>query len=357
MQFPCESCKTLLQIADDRVRGKRLLVRCKRCGARMQIADPVLAGSGGGNAAGGRPAPAARQSPPARTQPERAAGLDSDDQDTLAMDAELLERAVRASKDDRAAATFAIPVGGQDDEETSSPDAPAWFAILAGKQAGPLTHEQIAHQVEEGAVGPRTYLWRDGMEAWARAKDVPEVAQMFAPPPQQQQPAADRGAAAPRPAQPAAQQARSAPTEASGAGGAQGDVVPPADAGAAGFDAAVRDLARWASAELSKSGDAPPASEAAGSAAPPGRLFAPAEHDRTAFWVAAAIIAALVACGVAAAVLLSGGAAPPSEPRIDPEPGEQHAHRLAPSPRNQLAPAPPGAGLHFDVRVLVWRAE
>src|SRR5882724_8362886 len=35
MQFGCESCKAQLQIADEKVRGKRLIVRCRRCGAKI----------------------------------------------------------------------------------------------------------------------------------------------------------------------------------------------------------------------------------------------------------------------------------------------------------------------------------
>src|SRR5437763_870817 len=38
MQFSCESCKAQLQIADEKVRGKRLVVRCKRCGVNMERA-------------------------------------------------------------------------------------------------------------------------------------------------------------------------------------------------------------------------------------------------------------------------------------------------------------------------------
>ena len=42
MQFACDSCKAQLQIADEKVRGKRLIVRCKRCGAKIGISDPAL---------------------------------------------------------------------------------------------------------------------------------------------------------------------------------------------------------------------------------------------------------------------------------------------------------------------------
>src|SRR5437879_4390395 len=99
MQFICESCKANLQIADEKIRGKRLIVRCKRCGVQIRIVDPALLPSqSGGNAVS--------SSSQSGRRPE----------------------------------------------------------------AGPM-------------VGPRTYLWTEGMEAWIRAKDVPELVPFFAAPP------------------------------------------------------------------------------------------------------------------------------------------------------------------------------
>ena len=37
MQFSCDSCKATLHIGDEKVKGKRLVVRCKKCGARQHV--------------------------------------------------------------------------------------------------------------------------------------------------------------------------------------------------------------------------------------------------------------------------------------------------------------------------------
>src|SRR5207237_9738757 len=58
-------------------------------------------------------------------------------------------------------------------------DGAIWLAMLHGKQTGPLTRAELDARANEGEVGPRTYLWRDGMDSWQRAKDVPELASMF----------------------------------------------------------------------------------------------------------------------------------------------------------------------------------
>jgi predicted Zn finger-like uncharacterized protein len=193
MQFSCESCKAQLQIADEKVRGKRLIVRCKRCGAKIAISDPALgaarpvARSPGTPAAPSSapprvyaPAAARPSAPPTRSVPARAreSERDSDTESTRAMDSDMLQQALQASKaddpslapDGAAAAARAAGVG-----PARGAGATAWFAMLHGKQAGPMTSAELRARIDEGAVGPRTYLWRDGMEAWQRAKDLPEL--------------------------------------------------------------------------------------------------------------------------------------------------------------------------------------
>src|SRR3954467_11538311 len=124
MQFACESCKTQLQIADEKVRGKRLVVRCKRCGAKIAISDPLLTGSQAPRLVASAPPPsrppsttqpiqpvsppppappppgppsAARPNPPCpRPAPARH---DPDPESTRAMASDVLEKALQASKE------------------------------------------------------------------------------------------------------------------------------------------------------------------------------------------------------------------------------------------------------------------
>ena len=164
MQFSCESCNAQLQIADEKVRGRRLIVRCKRCGAKIALADPLLS-----------------KSPPrvVESAPPRPA---TDTESTRAMDSDLLERALQASRTEDGSVNgspltqrFAAP----------SPPVPAnpavWFAMLQGKQTGPLTRAELEVRANEGELGPRTYIWCEGMDSWQRAKDVLELAEMFPP--------------------------------------------------------------------------------------------------------------------------------------------------------------------------------
>lgn len=51
-----------------------------------------------------------------------------------------------------------------------------------GAQAGPYNMQQLAQMAQNGQLTLQTYVWKQGMSNWAFAKDVPELASLFAPP-------------------------------------------------------------------------------------------------------------------------------------------------------------------------------
>ncbi len=51
-----------------------------------------------------------------------------------------------------------------------------------GAQAGPYNMQQLALMAQNGQLTLQTYVWKQGMPNWAFAKDVPELASLFAPP-------------------------------------------------------------------------------------------------------------------------------------------------------------------------------
>ncbi|OLD08995.1 MAG: hypothetical protein AUI90_05520 [Deltaproteobacteria bacterium 13_1_40CM_3_69_14] len=80
--------------------------------------------------------------------------------------------------------------------------------MLQGKQTGPLTRAELETRANEGEVGPRTYIWCEGMESWQRAQEVLELTEMFPPlpaPPARSPARSSKSSAAaaqPRPANP-----------------------------------------------------------------------------------------------------------------------------------------------------------
>src|SRR5256885_262125 len=127
------------------------------------------------------PGAKARALPP-RTVPTVSGvppAADTDTESTRAIDTELLARALRQSKEE----------GAPGGPKPQAGDQPSWFALIANKQEGPLSKAELALKTAQGTIGPRTYLLREGMADWVRAKDVPEAAGFFdEPPPPTRQP-------------------------------------------------------------------------------------------------------------------------------------------------------------------------
>jgi predicted Zn finger-like uncharacterized protein len=309
MQFSCDSCKALLQISDEKLRGKRLVVKCKRCGSRIQIADPALR-------------------TPNRVEPIMAtprsvstvAGVptapDTDTESTRAIDTDLLARALRQSKEDGA------PPGARQ----QGGDQPSWFALIANKQEGPLSRAELALKTAQGVIGPRTYLWKEGMADWIRAKDVPEAASFFAePPPPARQPTpagmAPAANATPVQTRPANQNmpAQGFPAPEATPGKSQpvlqdrfhrGEAATPEPAERSEANSS-SDLAQWASSNLDREGEneplvAKPASEQRTDPRPRTDAAKPDPTNRTWPWILAAVFIVLIALAVAGAVMFMG---------------------------------------------------
>lgn len=59
-----------------------------------------------------------------------------------------------------------------------------YFIIIDGQQKGPYPREVLLMQ----GMKPDTYVWREGMEAWAAANTIPELASLFVEQPNPGQP-------------------------------------------------------------------------------------------------------------------------------------------------------------------------
>ncbi len=303
MQFGCESCKTQLQIADEKVRGKRLIVRCKRCGAKIAISDPLLSGAHAPRLVSSG-APAASRPPQqsaARAAAHRSAETQPDPESTRAMESDVLEKALQASREETVLQNGARlqPVSH------APPEDAAWFAMIHGKQTGPLTQPELVERVGRGEVGPRTYLWREGMDSWQRARDLPEVATLLPAPPASQPAPQDAGARETSPARDAGLPHKG-PTE----------------------------LVRWASDELTRTPEPAPAQQKPARRA--ANMFESAARASTGGPFAVFVV--LVALAAAAIVLwlVLGTGARKAEPSNPPEPA-----KVAPPPAPvQTVPAP-----------------
>jgi GYF domain 2 len=60
-----------------------------------------------------------------------------------------------------------------------------YFAMINGKQAGPLSEVEISRLISDNKVFKETYVWKPGMPNWVIAENVPELLKIVAmsPPP------------------------------------------------------------------------------------------------------------------------------------------------------------------------------
>lgn len=147
VRFHCDKCSAKYTIADDKVRGKVVTIKCAKCGNKMSLDGRGLAAA---------PAPAAQVEE--RTQVASASDM----------------QALRASL-----ASQAVPMSAPTATEPTLSDG--WYAILKKKQLGPLTGAEVQEYIAQGTLTARTYVWRDGQGDWKRASDVPAIAAALAP--------------------------------------------------------------------------------------------------------------------------------------------------------------------------------
>jgi predicted Zn finger-like uncharacterized protein len=143
MKVVCESCQAKYQVPDERVAGKKLKIRCKRCGAIVLIRgdlDPNLAAVSGGSVA-----------------PESLAPIT-----TSAHSYQAHGHAGHAG------------AGGN--------DAPLeWHVSLEGDTQGPFDTAGVRTWLDSQPGGWDAHVWREGFPDWIDARACTELA----PPPAQ----------------------------------------------------------------------------------------------------------------------------------------------------------------------------
>ena len=61
------------------------------------------------------------------------------------------------------------------------PGSTPYYVVVGGSQAGPFTMDVLRQMVLQQTLTPDTLVWKQGMAAWAKASDVPELATLFTP--------------------------------------------------------------------------------------------------------------------------------------------------------------------------------
>jgi predicted Zn finger-like uncharacterized protein len=138
MKITCDSCGAKYTIADDKVRGRKVKIRCKGCGTPI-VVDGAQPGAGTSTA-------------PASIPAGELGGADGDG--GLA-----LEAAPASARGAEAAGEWSVNLSETDQRTLSTQE------IVEGWKAGTITTD--------------AFVWRDGMEDWTAILESPELAPLL----------------------------------------------------------------------------------------------------------------------------------------------------------------------------------
>jgi len=176
MKFSCSRCNTRYSIADERVRGKILKIRCKSCGAVIAVKEGMASGDGGAQA-GAKAQPATRQgtqrpavskSAPAATRrplASAAAGAAAAKRPvgTSSALSSAFEKAMASEPSPSASASMSSAAVRVDAE---------WYLASQGIQSGPFDLRRARAWVAAQAPDAELYCWSDGFDDWKRVEDI-----------------------------------------------------------------------------------------------------------------------------------------------------------------------------------------
>ena len=208
MKFLCSNCKAKYQIADEKIAGRTLRMKCRKCGDDIVVRGGARsnppparqshrpAPSRGGSSVGPRPEPQRRRggSGPARLP-------------TGGSSASRLPGGTARRPPSALGAEFRRQVASGPDVASRTTPLDQWHVAINDVPVGPIKRDEITRKITTGAVTGDSLCWREGFDDWRPLRDVPELAALLRqrrpiPPP----PSAGLGRSSPgsRPKMPAA---------------------------------------------------------------------------------------------------------------------------------------------------------
>jgi hypothetical protein len=154
MKFLCGNCKAKYQIADEKIGRRTLRMVCRQCGKEILIQPPHHA---------------TVELLSSRAAPGHSAPI--------------------AAAPSVLAADFHRQVTGGVSDRAPSPALNEWFVAINDIPVGPMHREEVARKITLGAISGESLAWREGLDDWMPARNIPELAGIFAQSTSQKAPA------------------------------------------------------------------------------------------------------------------------------------------------------------------------
>ncbi len=198
MKFLCDNCKAKYQIPDEKVSGKTVRMKCRKCGHLIEVKSSVTtAGASGAASEPPEPgAPAPQASSAARPAPRPASLTTPRPGAPTPRPAPKVPAAPPAPRPSGTAPRPAPGTArglagafkaelGEAKKPSNRPPPPTapppdeWFAGIHGSPVGPLTLAELRSKMAAPGVDEETLVWKEGMEEWVAVRTLPELATML----------------------------------------------------------------------------------------------------------------------------------------------------------------------------------
>ena len=195
MNVACSSCPAKYAVPDEKVRGKKVRITCKRCGSAI-IVDGTAEGVGAPEPAAAEPAPgpaAAKAAPKVervrhktmvgglQASANSAPGAPGGARPPAEGPAKVAAPAAApspaapspaaAGRVTRTEPALAARSGG-----AAKAGEPRWTVAVTEDDHRDLTADEVAGLFADKVIDAETYVWRDGMADWLTPFEVPEIA-------------------------------------------------------------------------------------------------------------------------------------------------------------------------------------
>lgn len=165
MRFTCDACSAKYSIADDRVKGRILKIRCKACNHIITVREDEKSKPSRLPAAAPPAIPAETRKSATQDAIDSAFGPPPDDGEHTMVSSNpgLLLELQRATE--KPAAAAAAPAAVEE-----------WFVSFDGDQEGPLSLAKARERIAtEHPKGRECFAWKAGFFVWLPVEEVPEL--------------------------------------------------------------------------------------------------------------------------------------------------------------------------------------
>ena len=168
MKFVCEQCLSKYSIADEKVRGKILKIRCVKCGNLIEVRDAAHAAKAAAHARKSLPPPppeVAKKASEKREEPKAPPPSPLEDRFAASFKADAGEPQKAAKPTGTPGLREAVQKSAKKIERDETAQA-VWYVAIDNAPVGPITARAVDEHRKAGRVDDGSLVWREGMADW-----------------------------------------------------------------------------------------------------------------------------------------------------------------------------------------------